>query len=130
MKKLLLICFIPLQLSGCVLYDAYFMANYDNVEYSLINKIRTLSQTIDCNDKDKIKLVTNEIWYTTKELKNFSQYVPRNENSYLMASNLLSIVDGLHNKNGDMSVKYCEDKYSIINKTSEIIQKAIGSKPR
>ncbi len=40
MKKLLPLFFVVL-LSGCTVFDAYFMAKYDTNEYFIVNDIKT-----------------------------------------------------------------------------------------
>ena len=47
-----------------------------------------------------------------------------------MSQDLLEIVTGLHKKNGEMGKLYCEEKFKVIQDTTESIQKATGAKPR
>jgi hypothetical protein len=130
MKKIILSCLLTLSLSGCVVYDAFFMAKYDNNEYGLITRIKTLAETAECSDKDNIAESAKQIWIYSVELKNFTQYIPRNEQANDMATKLAEVTKGLHNKHGEMSNVYCEEKLKVITKTSDVIQKALGSKPR
>ena len=44
MKKLIAVALITTSLSGCALFDAYFMAGYDTTEYALVNKIKTKAE--------------------------------------------------------------------------------------
>ena len=39
MKRILIVLF-AFSLSGCALFDAYFMAKYDTTEYALVNEIK------------------------------------------------------------------------------------------
>ena len=123
MKKLLTIL-LTLQLSGCALYDIYFMANFDSVEYSLVNRIRTLAETKDCTPKN-----VESLYITSLELKNYSQYIPRNARTISMTTDLHKIVEELH-KRDKPSAPYCQGKLNIITTTAERIQQVTGTKPR
>ena len=123
MKKLIILLF-TLQLSGCALYDIYFMANFDSVEYSLVNRIRTLAETKDCTPKN-----VESLYVTSLELKNYSQYIPNNKRSISMATDLHKMVEELH-KRDKPSAAYCQGKLNIIMTTSERIQQVTGTKPR
>jgi len=136
MKKLIIVLLLPF-ITSCALttigphvIDAFTMAHFDNNEYKIITEMRTVSQLVDCNNKDSVKDATNKLWYYTNELQNYSQYIPKNDKSYKMAQSLVEIVKGLHDKNGDMGKLYCEEKFKVIQDTTENIQKATGNKPR
>lgn len=130
MNKIILSCFILLSLSGCKAIDAFLMAKYDTNEYGIATKIKTIAETAECEDKINITESAKQMWFYSVELKNFTKYIPRNEEAHLMASKLTEITMGLHNKKGDMSKVYCEQKLKIITKTTEDIQKSLGGKPR
>lgn len=136
MKKVVLVSLIPL-LTSCALVsvgtnavDAFRMAHFDNNEYEIITNMRTVSQLVECGNKESVKEASNKLWYYTNELQNYSQYIPKNEQSYKMAQSLVEIVKGLHDKNGEMGKLYCEEKFKVIQDTTENIQKATGNKPR
>ena len=60
MKRLLLIL-LPLLLSGCAVWDAYFMAKFDVNEYQYISRIRTHAEIgKDLCGTDAVK---NEVRY-------------------------------------------------------------------
>jgi hypothetical protein len=75
-------------------------------------------------NKDNVKQSSDRLWYYSNELQNFSQYISKNEKSYKMAQDLNSIVKGLHDKNGEMSKVYCEEKFKVVLDTTEKIQKS------
>lgn len=127
--KLIALLF-SLSLTSCAIVDSITMAHFDNNEYKIINKMRTTAQLVECGNKDSIKDATNKLWFYSNELQNYSQYIPKNEKSYKMAQSLVEIVKGLHDKNGEMSKLYCEEKFKVIKDTTENIQKATGNKPR
>ena len=136
MKKYLILLLMPF-LASCALttigtnaVDSLFMAHFDNNEYQIVTEMRTVSQLVDCSSKDSVKDATNKLWFYTNELQNYSQYIPRNDKSYKMAQNLVEIVKGLHDKNGEMGKMYCEEKFKVIESTTENIQKVTGAKPR
>jgi hypothetical protein len=136
MKKYLILLVLPF-LTSCALtsigtnaIDAFTMAHFDNNEYQIVTEMRTVSQLVECDNKESVKDATNKLWYYTNELQNYSQYIPKNDKSYKMAQSLVEIVKGLHDKNGEMSKLYCEEKFKVISTTTENIQKATGAKPR
>ena len=127
--KLIALLF-SLSLTSCAIVDSMTMAHFDNNEYKIINKMRTTAQLVECSNKDSIKDATNKLWFYSNELQNYSQHIPKNEKSYKMAQSLVEIVKGLHDKNGEMGKLYCEEKFKVIQNTTENIQKATGNKPR
>jgi uncharacterized protein YceK len=140
MKKILLLIMVIL-LTGCMSaittvigggnpIDAFTMAHFDSNEYQIVTKMRTTAQLVDCGNKESIKSASNRMWFYSNELQNFTQYIPKNEKSYKMAQNLNDIVKGLYDKNGEMGKIYCQEKFKVIEDTTEKIQKATGNKPR
>jgi len=133
--RLLIASSLFVVLPGCAVWDAYFMARYDNIEYELVNKMRTMSQlSMDsCKDQNESKYNFAALYYISVELQNFSQYVPRNEESYKLAGNLIELTKQgreLYEKNTNVSEGFCKLKLQQINRTAETAQKVIGSKPR
>jgi len=134
MKKLL-ITTVLLTLSGCTLFDAYFMANFDSTEYALVNKIQTDSELAisDCSNQVKSKENTIKIYNTAVELKNYTQYIPNNNDANKLAGNLVELTTqgkDLYAKNTPVSETFCKLKLQQINRTSKTIQEVIGNKPR
>lgn len=124
MKKIISALILSTTLSGCALYDIYMMAGYDTNEYALITKVRTISTISDCS-KDSVK----SLYETTVQFNQFTQYIPRNKEAHDLSKKLLSIVEELHKKDNPSHV-YCQAKLNTISKTSEQIQRVIGSKQR
>ena len=115
-----LIIFTVTFLTGCSLW----MASYDSTEYSLVNKVRTQAIVGDCSSES-----VKNLYNTTLELKNFTQYIPRNDATINLANQLFVIVDDLH-KRENPSPAYCRSKLNNIAKSAEEIQRVVGSKPR
>jgi hypothetical protein len=133
MKKLILLAVISL-LQGCALYDAYFMARFDNNEYLLINKIRTEANlgAAKCG-KPEVVAEVDGIWRTAIEFKNYTQSIPHNEETTKMGSELAEIVKGLSDRyhgTEPVSMFYCTSKFSSIERNAVTIQNVIGKKPR
>jgi len=124
MKRLLMLALV-FQLSGCAVINSIFMAPYDNNEYALVNKVRTLAETSDNCDGNTVK----ELYLTTYELKNYSQYIPRNSNQMKLNDDLFTMVDELYKKQNPSPV-YCKAKLNIIKHSAERIQQVTGSKSR
>ncbi len=90
MKKIFLSLLVVTSLSGCALFDAYFMAGYDTTEYALVNKIKTKADLSveDCKDAKVSKQNMNDLYFVAVEMKNFSTNIPRNEDTAKLAGNL------------------------------------------
>jgi hypothetical protein len=133
MKKLLVILAVW-SLSGCALYDAYFMARFDNNEYALINRIRTEANlgAAKCGKPEVIAEV-DSIWRTAVEFRNYTQSIPHNEEATKMGSELAEIIKGLSDRyhgTEPVSMMYCTTKFSSIERNAVTIQNVIGKKPR
>jgi hypothetical protein len=133
--KLLIASSVVVFLSGCSVFDAYFQARYDNFEYALANKMRIMSEIgiESCNDRESSKYTFEGLYFIAVELNSFSQYVPRNESTYKITNNLLELAKQgkeLYVKNNDVSKTFCKLKLQQINRSAEMAQKIIGSKPR
>ena len=135
MKKLIAAVILTTTLSGCSLIDAYFMAKYDNVEYALLNKINTLSElsVSDCKDQNKSYGNFEGLYWTAVELRNFSQYIPRNAETQKLASNMVELTKQgkeMYEKGTTVSETFCKLKLGQINRSAKVAQEVIGKKPR
>lgn len=126
-------------LSGCAVIDRFMIAPFDSNEYALINKLRTLSiQTKPlCGIKNVAPFdVTDNVYVmydTALLLKNYSQYLPKNEQTYKPISMTYKMVEELkmrYEKQNKVSKTYCELKIQSIIDATESIQQAIGKRPR
>lgn len=130
----LLSSFVLSLCSGCAVWDAYFMAKFDVNEYQYITRIRTHSQLGQslCGT-DAVKNEVNYVYTVAKEYKNYAEYIPRNENSFQLASNVLTIAEEFHKRyQGDKppSTVYCKAKFTALEQSADHVQKVIGAKPR
>jgi hypothetical protein len=129
MKKLLVISLVCL-VTGCSTVqdkvENIFAAGYDNNEYALVNKIRTIAQTAKTCDVNTV----NDLYFVTKELQNYSQYIPRNKQSIELNKDLLRLVMELYDKEQPIGQVYCKAKLNILEKSAERIQQVTGSKSR
>jgi hypothetical protein len=134
MKRLLTAILLVSSLSGCALYDAYFMARFDNNEYSLINRIRTQANlgAAKCG-KPEVVAEVDSIWRTAVEFRNYGQSIPHNEEVIKMGNELAEIVKGLSDRyhgTEPVSMGYCTTKFSSIERNAVNIQNIVGKKPR
>lgn len=134
MKKFLIIPLI-MMLNGCVVFDAYFMAKYDTTEYSLVNQVRTKAQIAEENCSNQLLVITqvNDLYNSSLEFKNFTVYIPHNEDSVKMSDKLFTLTKDTKdyfNKAEKISPIFCKAKLQQIVKSADTIQQAIGSKPR
>ena len=129
MKKLLVISLVCL-VTGCSTVqdkvENIFAAGYDNNEYALVNKVRTIAQTAKTCDVNTV----NDLYFVTKELQNYSQYIPRNKQSIELNKDLLRLVMELYDKEQPIGQVYCKAKLNILEKSAERIQQVTGSKSR
>jgi hypothetical protein len=123
MKKLIILC--ATLLTGCSL----LIGPYDANEYFLITQIRTLAETVNCNNPIHTSNTFELLYFDAAELKNYSQYLPNNDAEIKLTSDLFKIVEELYNKENS-SPEYCKIKLNIIAKSAERIQQVTGSKPR
>ena len=100
------------------------MAPYDNNEYMLITKVRTIAKLGSCDVNS-----VNDLYSVSLELRNYSQYLPHNQKTIDMSNGLFTMVDELHKKK-DPSPAYCNAKLNIIGKSAETMQQAVGVRPR
>jgi maleate cis-trans isomerase len=117
------------------MYDAYFMAGYDNKEYSLINIIRTNAElnVSMCGDYDASKRTFNYLYSKGLEVKNFTQYIPNNTDAHKLSGNIYELTKqgkDAYNSDAIVSSTFCKLKLQQIVRASEAAQKVIGSKPR
>ena len=124
MKRLIAAVILTTSLSGCGMINNIFMAPYDTNEYALVNRVRTFAELGNC-DRDHIIALR----ITALELKNFSEYLPRNTKTIDMNNNLYTMVDELY-KRENPSQAYCKAKLNIISTSAEMIQNTIGKRPR
>lgn len=131
MIKKLAIVTLTLSLSGCALFDAYFMAGYDNQEYVLINKIRTQAQIAAkrCDNPQSVKPEVQQMVNTAIEFKNFTQHIPRNPEAYKMAGQMVELTEQIKFDEKTSPV-FCKMKIQQVERNAEKIQQVLGSKPR
>ena len=134
MKKLLIVLF-AFGLSGCTLFDAYFMAKYDTTEYALVNDIKTKAQVAEENCGNQLLVVTqvNELYIKALEFKNFTMHIPRNKDTDNLSTKLLALTKETRdyfNKAEKISPIFCKAKLQQVVKSADTIQHALGGKPR
>jgi hypothetical protein len=133
--KLLIVSSLVVALPGCALWDAYFMAGYDTTEYSLVNQIRTNAEVNVgmCTDQEASKKNFDYLYLKGTELKNFTQYIPNNQDANRLANNIYELTkqgkEAYHNDKV-VSATFCKLKLQQVVRATETAQKAIGSKPR
>ena len=122
-------------LSGCTVFDAYFMAKYDTNEYFIVNDIKTKAQVAEENCGNYILVVTqvNELYIKALEFKNFTTHIPRNKDTDNMSTKLLTLTKDTRdyfNKAEKISPIFCKAKLQQVVKSADTIQHVLGSKPR
>jgi len=137
--KILILSSALVTLTGCStltnMWDAYFMAKYDTNEYKLISDIRTTSELSKdtCADQNVSKNNFDVLYAKSLEFKNFTQYIPDNEDAHKLAKELISLTKTakeFYNKNEKVSTPFCQLRLGQINRSSEKIQEVLGRKPR
>jgi hypothetical protein len=133
MRKLLVVL-AALLLTNCALIDAVRMARFDNNEYMLINTVRTQANlgARKCGTPEVVAEI-DALWVKTIELRNYSESIPRNQETVIMTQELAEIVKGLSDRYHEaesVSLSYCTLKFGNIEKSAVIIQNVVGAKPR
>ena len=134
MKKIIIAVLLS-QLTGCALYDAYFMAKYDTNEYALANSIKTKSELAieQCANKQVVEQRLDDIYARSIEFKNFTSYIPRNDDANKMAVKLATLskdTKDYYNTHDKISEVFCKMKLQQIVKSSDAIMETLGKKPR
>jgi hypothetical protein len=134
MRRSLLIAFTATALSGCALWDAYFMAPYDANEYMLITEIRTNAALYREQCANPVLAPVNAQAMANRTLlyERYEENIPRNENGYKAARALNEISQGLSTAyaKGSVSPTFCKLKYNNIEHSAELIQRVTAGRPR
>ena len=138
MKKLLVILAL-LILPGCStitgFYERFTIAPFDASEYTQITQIRTASTLAipACYDLNASTENAHVIHSAAFGLKNYSQYIPNNEQTYQLVEKLYVMTEEFNNrysKNDPVNKTYCELKLKSISSSAETIQRVIGKRPK
>ena len=127
---------LSLLLGGCSVVqpfvDRFMIAPFDENEYGLVNKLRTLAiETKPKCGSDDIDV--NQMYHTALLLKNYSEYLPKNDQTIKPVGLTFQMVSELktrYDKEQKINKVYCELKTQSIIDASEAIQKTIGKRPR
>ncbi len=135
LKNLLLALLLSSSLTGCALWDAYFMAGYDSGEYTLVTKVRTEAEYAleKCSSPTEVRAIIDVMYFEANTLHNYTQHIPNNEDAKKLAKNLKELVyktRELYYNGKDPSEAYCKAKLTLVAKNAENVQKVLGSKPR
>ncbi len=134
MRRSLLVAFTATVLSGCALWDAYFMAPYDANEYMLITEIRTNAALYREQCANPVLAPVNAQAMANRTLlyERYEENIPRNENGFRAARALNEISQGLNTAyvKGPVSPVFCKLKYNNIEHSAEIIQRVTAGRPR
>jgi hypothetical protein len=137
-RKLALIVFV-LVISSCAAVDKaskfVFVSKYDTNEYELINWIRTTAELSieSCHDTELSKQNIVTLYKASLEFKNFTQYRRNNTDTYKIATSFYALVDETIQVYADqeqVSQTFCEISLMQIAGTAEVIQQAVGDKPK
>ena len=128
------IVFSVILLSGCAVWDAYFMAPYDANEYMLITEIRTnaIQYRRQCDNPVMAPVNAQSIANRTELYEKYEEQIPRNDNGKNAAKALNEIAQGLNTAyvKGAVSPVFCKLKYNNIEHSAELIQRVTAGRPR
>ena len=134
MRRLLLVLFTATALTGCALWDAYFMAPYDANEYMLITEIRVDAGQYksECANPVTAPVNAQAMAHKTHLYEAYSEQIPRNENGYKSEQALNEIAQGLNTaySKGSVSATFCRLKYVSIENSATLIQRVTAGRPR
>ena len=134
MRRLVLVLFTATGLSGCAVWDAYFMAPYDANEYMLITEIRTnaIQYRRQCDNPVMAPVNAQAMANRTELYEKYEEQIPRNDNGIRASKALNEIAQGLNTAygRGPVSVTFCKLKYNNIEHSAELIQRVTAGRPR
>jgi hypothetical protein len=134
MRRFVLALITATAVSGCALWDAYFMAPYDANEYMLITEIRVDAGQYreQCANPVLAPANAEAMARKTNLYEKYSQQIPRNENGYKSAQALNEIAQGLSTAygKGTVSSTFCRLKYVSIENSAMLIQRVTAGRPR
>lgn len=134
MRRLLTAVITATAISGCALWDAYFMAPYDANEYMQITEIRALAGQYrkQCDNPVLAPQNAQNIANRTDLFEKYEELIPRNDNGYKAARALNEIAQGLNTAygKGTVSPTFCRLKYNNIEHSAELIQRVTAGRPR
>lgn len=132
-----------LVLSGCSVIqpvvDRFMIAPFDANEYALVNKLRTTAMLTKpkCGVENIAPFAVldyvHDMHNTALLLRNYSQYLPKNEQTMkpvTIAYDLVTELKARYEKESKVSKAYCELKIQSIINVTESIQQTIGKRPR
>lgn len=131
--KTLLIALSLLFLSGCAVIDRFNIAPFDSNEYALVNSLRSTSIQVKPNCSNISREEVNQLYIIALNMKNYSQYLPRNDQTIKPVNATYQMVSELktrYNKENKLNKTYCELKMQSIIDATELTQRAIGKRPR
>ena len=139
MRQLLVLFAAVMTLTSCTtlmgVKDYFDMARFDNNEYLLAVNVRTQANlgARKCGTPE-VNQEVSMLWSDALRLKNYAESIEHNEETVTMSSELLEIVRGLDKRyNIDkktVSMSYCTNKFTLIEKNATIITNVVGAKPR
>jgi len=139
MRQLLVLFAAVMTLTSCTtlmgVKDYLDMARFDNNEYLLAVNVRTQANlgARKCGTPE-VNQEVSMLWSDALRLKNYAESIEHNEETVTMSSELLEIVRGLDKRyNIDkktVSMSYCTNKFTLIEKNATIITNVVGAKPR
>ena len=139
MRQLLVLFAAVMTLTSCTtlmgVKDYFDMARFDNNEYLLAVNVRTQANlgARKCGTPE-VNQEVSMLWSDALRLKNYAESIEHNEETVTMSSELLEIVRGLDQRYNidkkDVSMSYCTNKFTLIEKNATIITNVVGAKPR
>ena len=139
MRQLLVLFAAVMTLTSCTtlmgVKDYLDMARFDNNEYLLAVNVRTQANlgARKCGTPE-VNQEVSMLWSDALRLKNYAESIEHNEETVTMSSELLEIVRGLDKRYNidkkDVSMSYCTNKFTLIEKNATIITNVVGAKPR
>jgi hypothetical protein len=134
MKKLSIMVLLCFGLSGCAVVNIITQAKFDANEYALINKIQSETENAleVCETKEKAMSVSESLYQTSIQFKNYAELLPKNTKTTDMSRNLYDITKKFRVslKTENDYYEYCINKVELINNNAHEIQSVIGKKPR
>lgn len=134
MKKLLILSSMVL-LSGCSILQVLTpQAQFDNAEYSELNRLYTYAEyyKVDCADAAKTNLNFKELGLISSTLVNYSKDLPNNQSSIVAITALDDLVQNSvkQMQTGSHGSMFCSMKLENIKHAAGTVKTAVAKRRR
>jgi len=115
-----------------ILVGCFAGNQYDNNELRYLSEVRVLSETLVCNNQEKAKEQSRELYFSSREFELYSEFSSGTETLEL-AIELTGLTKEFYQRTlseEGFSLVYCKLKMKNINQAATVIARTVGQKIR